>query len=270
MDRLELRARDYDRLPGADWLIPAVVLVHGWCCDGSDWAEFISPLRKHARVVVVDLRGHGESPEGDTYDLRTMSADVGRVLDRLGLADVLLVGHSAGSEVVMQLAVDRPELARLTVTLDPAYGVPDAKRGMVAGVGRELVSGDTNAVVARYFAAISEPESLERRHRMLALKARPVPAQQMFLAFNLSESSWHFAEGAEAFLARRTQPLLAIYRDADRGAIGRRFATRPGDLVLDYRSGHWPHQEQPARFLADLDRWVRQVTRDTTRDGSRP
>ncbi|WP_382306791.1 alpha/beta fold hydrolase [Herbiconiux sp. UC225_62] len=259
-DRVVLHIHDHPALPGADWPVSAAVLVHGWSCDSSDWAEFVPELRAHARVVVVDLRGHGDSPDGAAYDAPTMAADVGRVLDRLGLADVLLVGHSAGSEVVMQLAVDRPGLARLAVTVDPAYGVPDGRRAAVAEVGRELREHAPNDVVARYFAAIAEPATLARRHRDLAMRARPDAAREMFIAFNLGESSWHFATDTETFLARRTLPLLAIYRDADRAAIGRRFATRPDDLVLDYRSGHWPHQEHPDRFLADLDSWVRRLT----------
>jgi pimeloyl-ACP methyl ester carboxylesterase len=260
VDQVVLHTRDYDPLPGADWPVSAAVLVHGWCCDGTDWDEFVPELRKHTRVIVVDLRGHGDSPPGDAYDLPTMSADVGRALDRFRLSNLLLVGHSAGGEVVMQLAVDRPELVRLVVAVDPAYGIPEERREYVAEVGRELAGGNPNEIVARYFDAFNEPHALALRHRELALRARPDAAREMFVAFNLGEGSWHFADDTAKFLARRKVPMLSIYRDAHRAAIGRRFALRPEDLVLTYAAGHWPHQENPERFLADLHSWVRHVT----------
>ncbi len=40
---------------------PAVVLVHGWSCDGNYWKEQIDALKSKYTTVVVDLAGHGAS-----------------------------------------------------------------------------------------------------------------------------------------------------------------------------------------------------------------
>src|SRR5690349_8124979 len=40
---------------------PAVVLIHGWSCDGNYWKEQIAPLKAKYTTVVVDLAGHGAS-----------------------------------------------------------------------------------------------------------------------------------------------------------------------------------------------------------------
>jgi pimeloyl-ACP methyl ester carboxylesterase len=269
-DEVALALHDHPARPGAGWPVPATVLIHGWCCDSSDWDEFLPTLRSHSRVITLDLRGHGGSPDGTAHDAPTMARDVAAALDRLGLTGSLLVAHSAGTEVAMQLVVDRPDLAALAIVVDPAYGVPDARREQVAVVGRELVEHEPREVVARYFAAIPEPAALARRHRELALRARPRTAREMFLDFNLGPSSWHFESDARRFLAQRSLPVLAIYRSAERAAVGATFATRPGDLVLNYDSGHWPHQEQPERFLADVERWVGATLSLDAKEGPTP
>ncbi|WP_375384058.1 alpha/beta fold hydrolase [uncultured Microbacterium sp.] len=244
--------------PGADWPFPAVVLVHGWCCDATDWDEFVAHIARHARVVTVELRGHGHSPDGASWDLASMAADVAAVLDRLDIAGAMLVGHSAGAEVVGQIAADRPDLAARLVAIDPAFGVAERDRARAELASERMVTSDPREVVAEYFAALIEPAELAARHRRLALRARPRAARGMFDAVNLGPDSWHFAREASRFLARVQQPLLTIYRNADRAEAGRRLRQNPADRVLEYGgTGHWPHQQHPDRFLADLDEWAR-------------
>ena len=79
----------------------------------------------------------------------------------------------------------------------------------------------------------------------------------MFADINLSASSWHFRPETDAFLRRLRAPLLAIYRNDTRAAAGHPFRTRPNDEVLVYPgAGHWPHQEQPRRFVRDVTAWL--------------
>lgn len=242
---------------GLDWHVPAIVLVHGWSCDSTDWDEFVPHLRQHARVVTLDLRGHGRSPVASSYDLASMANDVGVVLDDLGIDDSVLVGHSAGAEVVVQLALDRPELARLVVAVEPAYGVPEGDRESLESVSRHLHAVDPRTVVAERFASIPEPAHLQARHRRLAFAARADVSAAMFDAVNLSTDGWHFETETRRTLGSLRVPLLAIYRNDRRAAIGRTFVKGPEDAVLDYGAGHWPHQEHPRRFLDDLDTWIR-------------
>lgn len=57
-------------------------------------------------VVVIDLRGHGESQASQSgrYDLTTHISDVVRVLEHLGRRSLILVGHSLGGQIVVHLA----------------------------------------------------------------------------------------------------------------------------------------------------------------------
>ncbi|WP_375401624.1 alpha/beta fold hydrolase [uncultured Amnibacterium sp.] len=253
----DLYVADHPMKRGADaWDVPVVVLVHGWACDSSDWAELVPPLQDHARVITLDLPGHGRSAEHPPYDLSSMASDVEAALDRLGVREAMLIGHSAGAEVVAQLALTRADLAARVVVVDPAYGVPDDERGQLELVAERMRVEDPRAVVADRIASIPEPAALAARHRRLALSSRPDVVVEMFEKFNLSEGNWHYESEARRVLRALRAPVLAIYRNERRGAIGRTLTSGPSDRVLVHPGGHWPHQERPQSFLRDLNEWV--------------
>ena len=94
----------------------AVLLVHGNCSSADYWQPLLRHLPDDLRVVVPDLRGYGHTqtaPVDATRGLRDFADDVAALLDLPDLfapdALPLLVGHSLGGGVVMQMAVDRPE-----------------------------------------------------------------------------------------------------------------------------------------------------------------
>lgn len=95
---------------------PAVVLVHGNCSSADYWQPLIRHLPDDLRVVAPDLRGYGHTqtaPVDATRGLRDFAEDLAALLDLPELfppdARPLLVGHSLGCGVVMQMALDAPE-----------------------------------------------------------------------------------------------------------------------------------------------------------------
>ncbi|MDQ2660992.1 MAG: alpha/beta hydrolase [Actinomycetota bacterium] len=96
-----------------------VVFVHGNVSSSLFWQPMMLSLPDDVRALAVDLRGFGESdtlPVDASRGVRDFSDDVASVIDALGLGAVHLVGWSMGGGVVMQLALDRPELvASLTL-----------------------------------------------------------------------------------------------------------------------------------------------------------
>ena len=92
-----------------------VLLVHGNCSSAVFWLPLMRHLPGTLRVVAPDLRGYGDSeaaPVDATRGLRDFADDVAALLDVPGLfgpnARPVVVGHSMGGGVAMQLAVDHP------------------------------------------------------------------------------------------------------------------------------------------------------------------
>ncbi|MFI6264703.1 alpha/beta hydrolase [Micromonospora sp. NPDC051006] len=92
-----------------------VLLVHGNCSSAAFWEPLVRRLPHTLRVVAPDLRGYGDTqtaPVDATRGLRDFADDVAALLDEPGLfaadARPVVVGHSLGGGVAMQLLVDHP------------------------------------------------------------------------------------------------------------------------------------------------------------------
>ncbi len=99
----------------------ALVFVHGWNCDESVWKEQAPTLSKNARVITVDLLGHGKSdapPVAYTFDLQARAIEA--VLEDAGVTSAVLVGHSNGTPVVRQFYRLFPSKVRGLVMVDGA------------------------------------------------------------------------------------------------------------------------------------------------------
>jgi epoxide hydrolase 4 len=98
-----------------------VVLLHGFPEFWYSWRHQIPALAKHFKVVVPDLRGYNDSdkPKGG-YDLDTLSADIGGLVQSLGYLKAHVVGHDWGGAIAWNLAQKFPTmLDRLAVLNAP-------------------------------------------------------------------------------------------------------------------------------------------------------
>lgn len=89
----------------------AAVFLHGSILRTDLWHYQMAGLGGH-RLAFVDLRGHGRSrPKGDAeYSIVTLADDLLAVIEDRALEEVVLVGHSVGGAVVMELCRQRPDL----------------------------------------------------------------------------------------------------------------------------------------------------------------
>ncbi len=104
---------------------PAVVLVHGYSASSDSWLGVIPAVAVGHRVIAVDLKGFGwtSRPDGD-YSPAAQAKLVWAVLDKLGVTDVAIVGHSWGSSVALEMAVAQQARVR-RVALYDAYVYDD-------------------------------------------------------------------------------------------------------------------------------------------------
>ena len=97
----------------------AIVLVHGWGCTLTHWRDQIPELSKRARVLALDLPGHGESDKPETrYDMDLFAAAIDAVMKDAGVERAVLVGHSMGTPVVRQFYRKYPQKTLALVIVD--------------------------------------------------------------------------------------------------------------------------------------------------------
>jgi pimeloyl-ACP methyl ester carboxylesterase len=87
-----------------------LVLIHGWSCESRYWDEFgyVAKLSSDFKVIVPDLRGHGESgtPTNRDFTDQAFASDVIAVLDHLGIDAAHVFGYSLGGWIVFELAAN--------------------------------------------------------------------------------------------------------------------------------------------------------------------
>jgi pimeloyl-ACP methyl ester carboxylesterase len=94
-------------------------------------------------VVVYDRRGYGSSSESPR-DWQAHREDAAALLDKLGAKPAVVVGYSGGAMIALDLALQRPELVRKLVLLDPAVNI---KRCITPGlIGHMLTARFLNRV----------------------------------------------------------------------------------------------------------------------------
>ena len=92
---------------------PVCLLLHGFPESWITWRNVIPYLKKHYKIVAVDLRGYGDSdkPEGiENYTNKLMANDIAEILSELKLTSAYVVGHDRGARVARRMAYDYPEL----------------------------------------------------------------------------------------------------------------------------------------------------------------
>jgi pimeloyl-ACP methyl ester carboxylesterase len=87
-----------------------VIFVHGSVLRTDVWHYQMQDLKGH-RLVFSDLRGHGQSTKGEAdYSIKVLGQDLLATIDELGLEEVVIVGHSVGGQIAMQMCHDNQDL----------------------------------------------------------------------------------------------------------------------------------------------------------------
>jgi pimeloyl-ACP methyl ester carboxylesterase len=217
-----------------------LVLIHGSGGDHTTWRPQLEGLASAARIVALDLPGHGAS-SGEGCDTAVAYAAVVRgFLAALERGAVVLGGHSLGGAVAQVLALDAPQLLCGLVL------VGSGARLKVLPQLFELLAKDYAEAVAfmtEHAWSPSSPASLKERGRETVLATRPSVTGADFTACNGFDVMGRLGEIRLPTLVvvgeddRLTPPKYAEF--LARGIAGAQLARIP-------RAGHFVSLEQPA------------------------
>src|SRR5216117_3831864 len=87
---------------------PTLLFIHGSGMSARYWSDQLRALADTARVLAVDLPGHGESDDAPTPSLARYADVTAGVIDAVGARPAIAVGHSLGGAVAVSLAARRP------------------------------------------------------------------------------------------------------------------------------------------------------------------
>ena len=233
---------------------PAMVLVHGWCGEHSLMAAQAERFQASHRVVSVDLRGYGNSDAPQQqYSMAGYADDVAWLCEQLKLVEPLVVGHSMGGNVALELAARHPHVPQAVVLIDtlvcPAAEVAAGLEQLVAGV----TGSDYMAVANGLLQSICLPSDAFRQklHPTAALHA---PQHVVLSSLRCHTTDYSAVDAASAcklpiaYIA--SSKSLANLAEFQRLTPQLQTATVLG-------IGHFCAQEQPEQVNAMIAQFIR-------------
>lgn len=243
---------------------PVLLLVHGTGASTHSWRDLLLRLSEDFDVIAVDLPGHGfsDSVAADRMTLPALASALEGLLAAVGVRPAVVVGHSAGAAILVEMCIDGMIAPRLVISINGAL-LP------LRGMAGQLFPG-----AARVIARIGFwPRLVAYRARRSNIVARliremgsRIDASGVDYYVRLAQSPRH-VQAALAMMAgwdlqalgrklsRLAQPLVLIVGDRDR-AIPPADAYRVAGLVqrahvvLVPGSGHLSHEEAPERVAS--------------------
>jgi poly(A) polymerase len=224
-----------------------VVLIHGYPLSHIIWQPILPLLEKEARLILPDLRGHGDSqtPEGN-FIIDEMAEDIAGLMDFLKIKQAVLIGHSLGGYVALSFARMYPQrliglgLVSSRATADnPAQKA--AREKMVAGIQAKGMEPVAEVMAGRLVADQKFAPGL----RDLILKMDPAGAIGAVRAMAARQDS-------TIVLAGLKKPGLVIAGAADvlipLEISQQMMVLSPDILYYEFEGvGHMPMLESPTR-----------------------
>jgi pimeloyl-ACP methyl ester carboxylesterase len=233
---------------------PPIVLVHGWTCDHTYFAPQFEHFARDHRVVAVDLRGHGQSdkPEQD-YTMAAFADDVAWLCGELGLTKPVIIGHSMGGVIALEIAARFPELASAVVLVDAPVVPPAALVDGVRPLMEALRSPQFREAQRQFVAdALFLPGDDPQRKAQIVDAMSQAPQHVMASAFENI-----FAWDGEAAARGCTVPVLNICAAGPLTDLNR-FRELCPQLVNGQTvgAGHFHQLEVPEQVNAMIDRFL--------------
>ena len=275
LERRELRLHGHPVAYYAAGSGPVVLLIHGITSSADAWREVIPALAEEHTVVAPDLLGHGGSakPRGD-YSLGAYASGLRDLMAALGHSRATVVGHSMGGGVAMQLAYQFPErVERMALVSSGGLG---REVGLVLRAatlpGAEWVlplltrRGPRHAVGlgAEVLARLGMRTRADVRGTALGLASLSDPrARRAFLhtARSILDSTGQRVSATDRLYLAERMPTLIIWGDRD-PMIPAAHGHAAHGLIPHSRfelfegAGHYPFDEDPARFAAVLRAFI--------------
>ena len=216
-----------------------LIFLHGTGCDASDWKVVIKKLPQNRRCIALDFRGHGQSTVPiQAFSLSDLADDVLHLIDDLSLQEVVIVGHSLGGMVAMEVARCASRVAGL-VLLEGWTSLSSAGSAFDPG---------------RFYGSLSKTEIAQIQQKSAGTRNR----FQSEVWHDFWESVKNF--DAYAYLVRARIPIYEVFGSMGRNDLTEQQLRVPSNPHIRWvwipNAGHYLPHECPIEVAKIVDKVV--------------
>lgn len=253
----------------ADSTKTPLVLVHGFGARLENWRAVQDALSADRLVVSFDQKGFGQSERSDgDYGPDKHGRDVLTVMDKLGITDAVLAGHSYGGGVVMRAALLAPARVRGLALVDALIleeQVPTSFRWAKAPVLGEAIftvlfkelPGEKYVMAFHDGARFTSARVLDEVHVMQSREGSTFAQLQTVRQMHYADVEGGYADVVKGL------PRVVVWGEKDRVTslrMGKKVAAAvDAPLVIIPASGHVPLIERPTPVITAIAEVLRQA-----------
>jgi 2-succinyl-6-hydroxy-2,4-cyclohexadiene-1-carboxylate synthase len=241
---------------------PPLLLLHGFTGSTRSWDEVRSELVGSARVIALDLIGHGLSASPDDprrYTLAWSACDLLALLDALELEQVDVLGYSMGGRVALYFALHHVQRVRRLILESASPGIQDdAERERRVqsdeALAQRVLTRGIDAFVSEWQRQpLLQPAPHVSAERRAAQRAQRLNNQPIGLANSLRGMGTGQQGPLWPKLSDLQLPVLLIVGEHDlryRETAARMHDQLPASrLCIVPGAGHTVHLDQPRCFV---------------------
>ncbi|SDX59392.1 Pimeloyl-ACP methyl ester carboxylesterase [Thiocapsa roseopersicina] len=233
---------------------PEYVFVHGLGGDRSHFAPQMAYFSRKGRVLIPELRGHGDSDKPEEgYSIEGLAEDIAWLCAQLGLEKPIIAGQSLGGNIALEVAAHHPDLVAGVVCLDSGVLFPDSAGAVFEDYLKGLEGASFADAIRKIVADSCLPTDHCRAHVEQTFLATP---QHVMVSTFEGIFPWNAHRARDCIKACRVPVLYiqAAHLLADLDA----FSELCPQLVTAKAvgSGHFLALEVPEQVNAMIDRFV--------------
>lgn len=259
--------------------LPVLLLVHGMSSSSATWERVIPGLATHAHVIAPDLFGHGASdkPRGD-YSLGAFATSLRDLLEHLGHDRASVVGHSLGGGVALQFVYQHPErcerlglvssggLGREVSWVLRAAALPGSELILpIIAHGKVRDAGQAAAGLLAWVPLRLRPSVVEAARSYATLADEASRTAFLHTLRSVVEPGGQRVAATDRLYLSAGRPTMIVWGALDTIIpVSHAYVAHdalPGSrLEIFEQASHFPHVDEPARFVGVLSDFVRSTT----------
>lgn len=238
-----------------------LLFIHGWNINQTYWVNQVNSLQNQYKVITLDLAGHGNSGKNrKSWTAESFARDIVNLIEKEKLANIILIGHSMGGEIALEVYSAIPEKIISIIGIDNFKDIsfqvdPEFRKGfpgyleefknnypkMAEQFARENIKSKDSAIV----------------HRIVEDYRKADPGIALAIFKNMVPKY----DQEKYRLQELTFPLILIvcdYSPVEEEAL-QQYVKTGYHLEWIHDSGHFPMLEQPEQFNATLDKSLEHI-----------